>query len=151
MSPISGPTTEAGGTATFTIVLDSEPTADVIIGLASGDLSEGSVGPTSVTFTPSGLGIWSTPQTVTVTGVDDAVDDGDIAYSIVTDAASSTDVNYNGMDASDVAVTTNDDETAGITVTPISGPTTEAGGTATFHGRTRQRTDRRRDGRFEFE
>ncbi len=51
VSPSSGlETTEAGGSDTFTIVLDSQPTADVTIGLSSSDLSEGTVSPASVTF-----------------------------------------------------------------------------------------------------
>ena len=78
-------------------------------------------------------GNWQTPQTVTVTGVDDAVVDGPITYTILTAAAVSTDANYNTRDAADVLVTNTDNDTAGITVTP-PGPltTTEAGGTATF-------------------
>ena len=73
------------------------------------------------------------PQTVTVTGADDVLDDGDVAYSIVTAAANSTDVIYNGINADDVAVTNTDNDAAGITVSPTSGlTTTEAGGTATF-------------------
>ncbi|MEZ6129927.1 MAG: hypothetical protein R3C59_14690 [Planctomycetaceae bacterium] len=35
-----GDTTESGGTATFTVVLNSEPTADVSIGLSSSDTTE---------------------------------------------------------------------------------------------------------------
>ena len=69
VTPSSGPTTEAGGAATFTVVLNSEPAAAVAIGLTSSDVTEGTVSPTSLTFTPSGAGIWSTPQTVTVTGL----------------------------------------------------------------------------------
>ena len=57
-------------------------------------------------------------QTVTVTGVDDAVDDGDVAYTIVTAAATSGDPNYSGVDAADVTVTNTDNDAAGITVTP---------------------------------
>ena len=49
--------------------------------------------PSSLTFTTAN---WNTPQTVTVTGVDDSVDDGNIAYTIVTAAATSADANYNG-------------------------------------------------------
>ena len=60
------------------------------------------------------------PQTVTVTGVNDAVVDGNIAYTIVTAAATSADPNYNGLNASDVTVTNTDNDTAGITVTPTS-------------------------------
>ena len=130
VTPTSGlTTTEAGGTATFTVVLNAQPTADVAIGLNSSNTAEGTVGP-SLTFTSAN---WNTPQTVTVTGVNDALDDGDIAYTIVTAAATSADALYNGINAADVAVTNTDNDAAGITVTPTSGlTTTEAGGTATF-------------------
>src|SRR2546429_373872 len=131
VSPTSGlTTTEGGGTATFTVALTSQPTANVTIGLSSSDLTEGTVAPASVTFTPAN---WNTAQTVTVTGVDDFVVDGDVAYTIVTAAATSTDAGYNGMNAADVAVTNMDNDTAGISVIPTSGlTTTEGGGTATF-------------------
>ena len=42
VTPTSGlTTTEAGGTATFTVVLNSQPTADVTIGLSSSDVDGG--------------------------------------------------------------------------------------------------------------
>jgi hypothetical protein len=130
VSPISGNTTEAGGTATFSVKLTSQPTANVTIPLSSSDLSEGTVSPASLTFTPAA---WNTPQTVTVKGVDDQVDDGDVEYSIILAPAASTDPNYNGQNVADVAVVTVDDDTAGIIVAPTSGlVTTEAGGTASF-------------------
>ena len=70
---------------------------------------------------------------MTVTGVNDDLDDGDVAYTIVTAAATSADANYNGIDAADVSVTNTDNDTAGITVSTDQRPdTTEAGGTATF-------------------
>jgi len=95
VNPTSGlSTTEAGGTATFTVVLDSEPTANVTIGLSSSDTTEGTVLPTSLTFQPSN---WDTPKTVTVTGVNDDLDDGDIAYTIVTAEASSSDAEAPGI------------------------------------------------------
>jgi uncharacterized repeat protein (TIGR01451 family) len=108
--PTSGlTTTEAGGTATFTVVLDTQPTADVTVGLTSSDLSEGTVVPDSVVYTPAD---WSTAQVVTVTGVDDAAVDGDIVYTIVTAAATSADGSYGGLNASDVSVTNTDDDVA---------------------------------------
>jgi len=123
-------TTEAGGTDTFTVVLNTQPTADVTINLTSDNPAEGTVNQPSLTFTPAN---WNTAQTVTVTGVDDLVADGDIAYNIITAPATSTDVNYNGVDGADVVVSNSDNETPGITITPTSGlATTEAGGTATF-------------------
>ncbi|OIO89861.1 MAG: hypothetical protein AUJ92_20345 [Armatimonadetes bacterium CG2_30_59_28] len=131
VAPTSGlTTTEAGGAATFTVKLNSQPTSDVTIGLSISDTTEGAVSPSSLTFTTAN---WSTAQTVTVTGVDDWVDDGDIGYTVVTAAATSADANYNGANAADVSATNTDNDGAGITVNPTSGlTTTEAGGTATF-------------------
>src|SRR5205085_386827 len=94
VSPTSGlVTTEAGGTATFTIVLNSQPTANVTIGISSSNAAEGTASVASLVF--SALN-WNVARTVTVTGVNDSVDDGDIGYSIVTAAATSTDAKYNG-------------------------------------------------------
>jgi len=131
VSPITGlVTTEGGVTDTFTVVLDIQPAADVSIGLSSSDTTEGTVSPVSLTFT---LANWNTPQTVTVTGVDDSVVDGDVAYTIVTAPASSSDPDYNGLNAADVSATNNDNDDPGITVSPITGlVTTEGGGTDTF-------------------
>ena len=131
VNPTSGlTTTEVGGTVTLTVVLDTEPTANVTIGLSSSDATEGTVSPSSLTFT---AGNWDTTQTVTVTGVDDDADDGNIDYAVTTAAASSTDANYNGLNPPDVSVTNQDNDTAGVTVNPTSGlMTTEVGGTVTF-------------------
>jgi hypothetical protein len=108
VAPTSGlVTTEAGGTASFSVRLNSEPTADVTIAVSSSDTGEGTVAPATLVFTAAN---WNTPQTVTVTGVDDDVDDGDIAYSIVTAAAVSDDPDYGGLEVADVAVTSQDDD-----------------------------------------
>lgn len=66
------------------MVLDSGPTADVTIGLSSSDTTEGTVSPSSLTFTPTN---WDVPQTVTVTGVNDSLDDADVAYEVLTASA----------------------------------------------------------------
>src|SRR5204862_266365 len=101
--PTSGlTTTEAGGTATFTVVLTSQPTANVAIVLSSSDLPAGTTPLPSTTLFRSN---WNTAQTVTVTGVDDFGADGPVAYTIVTAAAVSTDPGYSGRNASDVGVT----------------------------------------------
>ena len=131
VTPTSGlVTTENGGTASFSVVLNSQPTADVIIGLSSSDTTEGTLSTASLTFTAAD---WNVAQTVTVTGVDDAIVDGNVAYSVLTAAAVSTDAAYNGLDADDVSLINTDNDTAGITVTPTAGlVTTENGGTASF-------------------
>ena len=97
---------EASQTATFNVSLSSQPTANVTIGLSSSDSSQGTVSPASLTFTS---GNWNTAQTVTVTGVDDWVDDGDTMFQVVTGAAVSGDIEYSGYDAADVNVTNIDD------------------------------------------
>ncbi|MBK8170390.1 MAG: integrin [Sandaracinaceae bacterium] len=103
VSPTSGlRTTEAGGTATFTLVLTSEPTDNVSISLMSSDTTEGTVSPMNVTFTTAN---WSMPQTVTITGVNDFVMDGDVAYTIVTGNAVSADARYSGWVVADVTAT----------------------------------------------
>ncbi len=133
VTPTSGlVTTEAGGAATFTVALNSAPTADVTIGISSSNPAEGTVSTSQLVFTPTNF---NTPQTITVTGVDDQNVDGDIAYNIITAPAVSTDSTYNGLNTEDVSVINNDNDGTGggITVVPTSGlATTEAGGTATF-------------------
>lgn len=130
ITPTSGlSTSEAGGTETFDVVLQTMPTADVTIPLDSNDLSEGTVSATSLTFTAAN---WDTPQTVTVTGVDDDVDDGDVAYAIVTAVATSTDPDYSGLDADDVSITNTDDDSVGIVFNNVMILTSESGTTDTF-------------------
>jgi hypothetical protein len=123
-------TSEFGLTATFNVQLDLAPTNDVVINLSSSNPSEGIISTSSLTFNSTN---WNIPQPVTITGQDDAVADGPVAYSIVLAPISSADLRYNGLDPDDVSVINVDDETYGITVTPTSGLiTTEAGGTAQF-------------------
>jgi len=129
ISAISGDTGEDGTTAIFTVRLTSEPTADVTIVVSSSDTTEGTVDPLSLIFT---AGNWNADQTVTVTGEDDFVADGNQGYTIVLDAATSGDSNYDGRDPADVSVTNIDDETAGFTISAISGNTGEVGTQATF-------------------
>ena len=95
-------TTEAGTTATFLVALDTQPTADVTIAIATSDATEATVSVPSLTFTAAN---WNTPQTVTVTGLQDFINDGDIIFSVLTGTASSTDPNYNGLDPVDVVLT----------------------------------------------
>ena len=109
-------TSEGGLTATFQVSLNTAPTSDdTTITLTSSDTTEGTVNPPSLTFTSLN---WSNRQTVTVTGVDDAVIDGDVIYTIVTGAATSSDPAYNGLDALDVTVVNLDNDAPGLSITP---------------------------------
>ena len=122
-------TTQTGGTAAFTVVLEAPPTANVTINVSSSDTTEGMVDQSTLTFTTSN---WSTPQTVTITGQNDSVAAGNVPYTIVLAPASSTDARYNGIDPVDVAVVNVNNLGNNIAASATSFTTTDRGGTATF-------------------
>ncbi|RKD99768.1 HYR domain-containing protein, partial [Marinifilum flexuosum] len=116
-------TNEDGSIAEFEVVLDTEPTQSVTISLSSNDTTEGSISGSNVlTFTPSD---WDTPQTVTIEGADDFIDDGDVSYNIVTSNSNSTDPKYFNLLVDNVALINVDDDTADIIVTPLTLTTNE--------------------------
>src|SRR5207302_556379 len=128
VTPTAITTTEAGGTANFTIALTSIPTANVTINLTRTNIAQGSLSQSSLTFTAAN---WNVAQSVTVTGLDDHMVNGDQTYQIK-GTASSGDASYNGKAMTPVTVTNQEADMAGFTVSPTSLTTTEAGGTATF-------------------
>ncbi|MEE4174144.1 MAG: proprotein convertase P-domain-containing protein [Xanthomonadales bacterium] len=107
VSAISGSTTESGGRASFTVVLDNPPTQDVFLSLSSNDPGEGTVTPTSLTFTP---GDWNVPQPVTVTGVDDDIQDGPVTFQVLTSNTQSTDGLWDDVAVDNVDVVNLDNE-----------------------------------------
>ena len=85
---------------------------------------------TSLTFDPEN---WNEAQFITITGLDDQIDDGDIEYLVLLGPVTSDDLRYHESVVDDLIVTNVDDDTAGIVVSPVSGlVTTEAGGTSQF-------------------
>jgi len=124
LAPASGlETTEIGGSDLFTVVLTSQPTADVIIPVVSGDSAQATVNRSSLTFTTS---TWNVPQTVTVSGADgNAANDGDVAFAILVGAASSADPIYSGRAGGSVT---------GINRSVDHPPTLAAPSTATVGG-----------------
>src|SRR5690606_35148213 len=79
---------ESGSTDTFAVVLSAQPLSNVVLTVVSGDSGEATVSPSTLTFTPAN---WNVAQSVTVTGVDDAIVDGDQTTTITVgvDAAAS--------------------------------------------------------------
>ncbi|HKO48042.1 MAG TPA: Calx-beta domain-containing protein, partial [Polyangiaceae bacterium] len=121
VTPTAGlSTTESGGTASFTIRLQSKPAANVTINLRSSNTDEGQPNVNSVTFTPTN---WNANQAIIVAGVEDEdVQDGNPSYKIILDPPQSDDPNYrNKPDPADVTLTNIDNDTAGILVSPVSG------------------------------
>ena len=111
-------TTEFGGETFFDVKLNTEPSSDVTITFSSTDETEGVITlPVSVseeiTFTPND---WDINRTITVTGIDDAIDDGDIPYSIIIPKAESNDSDYSNINPPDISLTNIDNDTAGIKV-----------------------------------
>ena len=133
VDPLALTVDEAGSdtTADYTVVLDTAPTADVTIAVASDTVTAATVSSASLTFTPTN---WDTAQTVTVTGVDDDVDNpSDERTASLSHTAASADGNYEGVAISieSVTVTVDDDDAAGVTVDPLALTVDEAGSDTT--------------------
>ena len=90
---------------TYTVVLDSQPTADVRIEIGWQVNSDVSVVPHIMTFTTTN---WATAQTATVTAGDDADTTNDTDSLI--HLAVSTDAKYSGIPIANVGVTVNDND-----------------------------------------
>ncbi|MDP7079798.1 MAG: Calx-beta domain-containing protein [Candidatus Undinarchaeales archaeon] len=103
---------ESATSDTYTIVLTSKPTDDVTIAISSADETEGAtVDPSSVTFNPGAPNPWNTPQTVTVTAVDDGVVEVNPHTVLITNgAASSSDGDYNTLNPDDVTANISDND-----------------------------------------
>ena len=104
---------DEGANGTYTVVLDAQPTSNVVIAVTAAGSSDVTVSPATLTFSSSN---WRTAQTVTVTAADDADtanDAASISHAVV--AASSAD-EYDTVTVAGVAVTVTDDDTAGVTV-----------------------------------
>ncbi len=108
VSPTDLTVGENGGSATYTVSLEQPPSGTVNISVTSSDSNAATVNPTSLTF---GTGNWSTPQRVTVTGVDDDVHNpGDRRTATISHSASGG--GYDGVSVEPVAVTVRDDDSA---------------------------------------
>jgi hypothetical protein len=120
--------TEGGATDTYTVVLTTQPTANVTITVSPS--TQVSVSSTSLTFTSSN---WNTAQTVTVTALNDSVVEGNHTGTISHTAASS-DFNYNGISIASVTADITDNDAAGVSIVQTGGSTdvTEGGATDTY-------------------
>ncbi len=128
--------------ATYTVKLNSQPsTGTVTINVASGASSVATVDKTSLQFDATN---WSTPQVVTITAKDDAIDNsGNKRTTNITHTVSATGNDYAGETAASVAVTVNDnDGTPQISLVLTPAGIGEKGGsttvTATMNGTSSQ-------------
>jgi hypothetical protein len=107
----TGPTAQA-----YSIVLLSQPTDSVTV-TVSGATADVTLSTNLVVFT---AGNWSTPTSITVTAVDDAIAEQTPEILVLTNTVTSPDPVYNGMTVSNVTVSLTDNDAAGILVTPLS-------------------------------
>jgi hypothetical protein len=139
-------TTENQTTATFQVVLTKQPTAGQVVNvtLTSSDATEGELIDPATGLPATTISIqfndvnWSTPQTVTLRGVDDTIRDFDIDYQVNLAVGAGSDPTFAGTIIQPVLATNQDNDIPGITISPASGlVTTESGGTAQFQIRLR--------------
>ena len=109
------------GSVTLTVQADNSTDVSVSPGTLSFDNSSSS---------------WQTAQTVTVSAVNDAVDDDNLTSTITVsvDTGNTADAKYDLVSADNLTVTTIDDDTAGLTLVESGSGTsaTEGGGNDTF-------------------
>ena len=111
----TGITVAEGGSGTFTVRLNTEPSNDVTVTPSvSGDEAV-TVLPATLTFTDE---TWEEPQTITVSAAEDdnAVND---TFTIAL-AVTSSDANYSDDQNKTVSVTVDDNDSAGMTVSATS-------------------------------
>ena len=121
-------TVTEGGSATYTVRLNTQPTSDVVIGVTASGNTDVTVSPATLTFTTAN---WDTAQTVTVAAAQDADavnDAASIAHAVV-DASSADE--FDAVTIAGVAVTVTDDDAAGAAVSETT-LTVAEGGSATY-------------------
>ena len=128
---------ETGGTDTYTVKLGSKPSSTVTVTITSSDAAAALVSTTAaaaktttLTFSPT---TWDTPQTVTVTGVEDTVNNPGLERS-VTISHSFAGGGYDAVTASVTAKVTDKELFADLIFVESSGSTSvaEGGGTDTY-------------------
>lgn len=118
--------TEAGGNDSYTIVLDSQPAANVVVTVTP-DAQLGCGGCSAAFNTVN----WNVPQAITVSAVNDSVDEAAVHMGTLTHTVTSVDPDYNGLAVPNVTVNISDNDAAGVTITESGGTTavSEAGPT----------------------
>ncbi|MEG4045183.1 DUF7948 domain-containing protein, partial [Microcoleus sp. Pol17_C1] len=116
ISPESTTATEGGVTGSYTLQLNSQPTAPVTISLDAGNQIS-AIAP--ITFDSTN---WNVAKAVTVTATDDTVVEGNHAGAIG-HTVTSTDTKYNGVAIPTVNVAITDNDTAPTPTPPLPTPT----------------------------
>ena len=114
------------GNNTYTVVLNTQPTGDVAVALSI-DNSDVTAAATTLNF---GIGNWNTMQNVVISAAQDPDGNDDIAS--ITHTVSGADYNGATITNAVVAVTVDDDDMLGITLSVTALSVTEEGATANY-------------------
>ena len=110
--------------ASYAVVLDSQPTAEVTVTVSGHDGTDVSVAPSTLTFTSEN---WETPQTVTVSAAQDEDAAADPTVTLSHAVGSVEDTLYNGIDPDSVTVTIEEDDAARVSIDPTTLTVPEGG------------------------
>ena len=114
-------TVTEGSDGTYTVVLNTKPTADVTVTIDDPSNTDVTIDPVTLTFTPDN---WDEPQTVTVT----AAEDDDELHETATVTHTVSGGNYDSVTPSDLTVIVHDDDgTPGVTLSDASLTVAEGG------------------------
>ena len=119
--------TEAGSSVVVDLVLSAIPDSEVAVAISVTDSTELAVSTNAVKFDKNN---WNIPQSVTVSGVDDYLIDGDIGSQVKFKSTSDY-APFNGLEEA-ITFTTLDDDSASIIVNSTKASISENGGKTSF-------------------
>ena len=119
LSNLIGVLTEGDSqTASFSIILDTQPTTDVVLNLTITPNDEVATSVASVRFTNAN---WNVSQTIIVSNFDDFLIDGTIVSSITFNVDASSDFEFRSLGSQTVLAPNLDNDTVGFTLSSIGG------------------------------
>ncbi|MCP3912134.1 MAG: hypothetical protein GY713_14390 [Actinomycetia bacterium] len=113
-APASLAIAEGGQHASYEVALATQPRGEVTV-YAAGD-GQSRADPAALTFDATN---WNSPQVVTVTAIDDAVDEDDGQATVINHAVAGADERYRGQRVAAIELTVADNDTSGVDVTPV--------------------------------
>ena len=120
---------ESGGSAQFNVMLSSVPSKNVTVPLSLDPGGQASLAASALTFTKNN---WDVPQTVTVTGLDDFIDDGTVSFYVILGSTISSDNNFDNLTRQVLVSALDDDESGFNRGDPSATSLSESGGSVTY-------------------
>ncbi|MBW4662233.1 MAG: VCBS repeat-containing protein [Drouetiella hepatica Uher 2000/2452] len=128
LSKTTATVSESGTTDSFSVVLNAQPTSNVVFSITASDATEASAAPATLTFTNAN---WNVAQNVTITGIDDALIDGTQTSSVTVSVVDASSNNaFDGVADQAVNVTTLDNDLPSLSINSVSVAEGNSGTTA---------------------